>query len=166
MQEILEILKSEYFLLGLAFINIIMLFLFIYNSIKLKKIRKEYLNFVKKLGNGNNIDELLKVYLQEVENVKMQNKEICDYCEKLDTTMENCIQKVGMVRYNAFQDTGSNLSFAVAFLDEKNCGIVLNGIYTREGAHIYAKSVEEGKSTYTLSEEEKEAIQKATGSKQ
>ena len=79
--------------------------------------------------------------------------------------MENCIQKIGLVRYNAFKDTGSDLSFTLALLDNKNTGIVLNGIYSRETSNIYSKPVEKGTSTYTLSDEEKQAIQKAINSK-
>jgi len=75
--------------------------------------------------------------------------------------MKNCIQKIGIYRYNAYQDTGSDLSFTLAILDESNNGVVLNGIYSREMSNIYAKAVEKGTSIHTLSEEEKEAIQKA-----
>ena len=66
-----------------------------------------------------------------------------------------------MVRYSAFKDTGSDLSFALALLDENNNGVVLNGIYSREMSNIYAKPVEQAKSHYTLSEEEQQAIQQA-----
>ena len=86
--------------------------------------------------------------------------------KNLDEDLTNCIQKVGIVRYNAFKDTGSDLSFALALLDEKNNGVVLNGIYSREMSNIYAKPVENGKSTYTVSEEEAQAIQKAVQSNQ
>ena len=75
--------------------------------------------------------------------------------------MAKCIQKVGIVRYSAFKDTGSDLSFAVAMLDENNDGVVFNGIYSREMSNIYAKPVKNGVSEYTLSEEEKEAIRRA-----
>ena len=66
-----------------------------------------------------------------------------------------------MVRYNAFSDTGSDLSFTLALLDEQNNGVVLNGIYSREMSNIYAKPITNGNSTYTLSEEERQAIDKA-----
>ena len=75
--------------------------------------------------------------------------------------MTKCIQKVGIVRYNAFKDTGSDLSFALALLDENNDGVVLNGIYSREMSNIYAKPVKNGKSSYTISEEEQQAINDA-----
>ena len=58
-------------------------------------------------------------YVEKVESVSKQNDEIINYCQNIDNNIRNCIQKIGMVRYNAFQDTGSNLSFAVALLDDK-----------------------------------------------
>ena len=128
---------------------------------KLHSINKNYKTFLKKLGNGENIEEDLENYMYRVERVEKQNAEIRNLIETIDTNMDNCIQKIGMVRYNAFKDTGSDLSFALAMLDEKNNGVVLNGIYSREMSNIYAKPVEKGKSKYTLSEEEQQAIQKA-----
>ena len=84
-----------------------------------------------------------------------------NYCNQINKEMDKCIQKVGMVRYNAFKDTGSDLSFTLALLDEDNNGVVLNGIYSREMSNIYAKPVKNGKSPNTLSEEEIEAINRA-----
>ncbi len=73
-------------------------------------------------------------------------------------------KKYGIYRYNAYQDTGSELSFTLALLDEKNNGVVLNGIYSREMSNIYAKPIENGKSSYKMTEEEKEAIKRAMNS--
>ena len=90
--------------------------------------------------------------------------DIISYIKSIDEDISKCIQKVGIVRYNAFKDTGSDLSFALALLDENNDGVVLNGIYSREMSNIYAKPVEKGNSKYTVSEEERKAIQKAINS--
>ncbi len=157
----MEFLKSQTMLIILLGFNIILLILYILNQIKLNKIKNEYLKFVKKLGNGNNVEEILRAYISKVEEVDKQNKEIYEYCHQLDNDITKCIQKIGIVRYNAFSDTGSDLSFALALLDERNTGIVLNGIYSREMSNIYAKPVNDGTSKYTLSEEEKQAIEKA-----
>ena len=100
-----------------------------------------------------------------VEDIEKQNLEIVEYARNLDLNMKKCLQKVGVVRYNAFDDVGSDLSFALAILDDKNNGYVLNGIYARDNSNIYAKPVENGKSSYVLSEEEKEAIYKAVNQK-
>ena len=157
----MEFLKSDIFVYILLGVNIVFLLLYIMNQIKLSKIRKEYLQFIKKLGNGNNIEEMLRSYISKVEEVSEKNKELYEYCHHLDNDITRCIQKIGMVRYNAFSDTGSDLSFTLALLDEQNNGVVLNGIYSREMSNIYAKPIIKGNSTYTLSEEERQAIDKA-----
>ena len=90
-----------------------------------------------------------------------ENKEIVEYCKKINKNIEVCVQKVGIVRYSAFKDTGSDLSFALALLDANNNGVVLNGIYSRDMSNIYAKPVTNGTSTYTMTQEEKDAIDKA-----
>ena len=90
-----------------------------------------------------------------------ENKEIIQYCEDLNKELAKTIRKVGIVRYNAFKDTGSDLSFALALLNDNNDGVVLNGIYSREMSNIYAKPIKAGKSKYTISEQEQEAIDKA-----
>ena len=102
--------------------------------------------------------------MYRVERVEKQNAEILTGMKTLEEDLTKCIQKVGMVRYNAFKDTGSDLSFALALLDDKNNGVVLNGIYSREMSNIYAKPVQNGVSSYTVSEEEKQAIEKAVNS--
>lgn len=161
MESILNFLRTDLFLIILLLGIIVLLILYISNSIKLSKLRKSYKQFMKKLGKGEQIDEILKKYIDTVEKVEDNQEELESYCNKLDENMNACIQKVGLVRYSAFKDTGSDLSFTLAILDKYNDGIVLNGIYSREMSNIYAKPVKDGKSTYTLSEEEKEAIEKA-----
>lgn len=161
MENILELLKTDNFLIALSVIVILLVIGLVIVMIKFNKISKKYTEFMKKLGNGKNIEEDLENYMYRVERVEKQNAEILNYIKNVDNDLNKCIQKIGIVRYNAFQDTGSDLSFALALLDEKNNGVVLNGIYSREMSNIYAKPVENGKSKYTISEEEDWAIQKA-----
>ena len=161
MQGIMDFIRTDNFLLILSIIVGILTIGFIailYSNIKLKN---KYNKFMKKIGNGKNIEEDLENYMYRVERVERQNAEIISYCKNLDDEVAKCIQKVGIVRYSAFKDTGSDLSFAVAMLNENNDGVVFNGIYSREMSNIYAKSVKNGGSEYTLSEEEKEAIRRA-----
>ena len=119
------------------------------------------MKFMNKLGNGNNLEEMLQEYMKKVNQVETKSNEIISYCKVLDEDMKKCSQKIGIVRYNAFKDTGSDLSFSLAILDDYNNGVVLNGIYARDSSNIYAKPVENGTSKYVLSNEEKEAINKA-----
>jgi len=154
----LEFIKSDTVIIILAGMTLLLLILFITVAVKLSRLNKSYGLFMKKLGNGQNIDEMLRKYINSVQELGDENKELKEYCHRLDTNMEGCIQRVGMVRYSAFKDTGSDLSFALALLDEHNDGVVLNGIYSREMSNIYAKQVTKGETTNKLTDEEREAI--------
>ena len=160
-----DFIKENLFSILLCIMNIILIILYVSNNIKLTKLRKSYKDFMIRLGNGTDIAENLKQYMDKVEDIEKQNLEIVEYARNLDLNMKKCLQKVGVVRYNAFDDVGSDLSFALAILDDKNNGYVLNGIYARDNSNIYAKPVENGKSSYVLSEEEKEAIYKGVNQK-
>lgn len=164
MQEIFNFLRSDNYLLILTLIVGVLSIGFMILLIINIKLNNKYKNFMKKLGKGKNIEEDLASFMNKVDRVEKQNIEIIDFCKGLDEDISKCIQKVGIVRYSAFKDTGSDLSFAVALLDEKNNGVVFNGIYSREMSNIYAKPVENGNSKYTLSEEEIQAIEKAINS--
>lgn len=164
MENLMEIIKTDTFLLIISGIMIILIIGFIIMLTKFSSLNKRYKEFMTKLGNGKNLEEDLETYMYRVDKVEKQNAEISNQIKNLGNDLSKCIQKVGMVRYNAFKDTGSDLSFALALLDENNDGVVLNGIYSREMSNIYAKPVEKGKSTYTVSEEEAQAIQKAINS--
>lgn len=155
-------LEINIFEIIILVINIMLLVLYILNCIKLNKLRKNYATFMTKLGKGDNINEMLKDYVEKVDEIKSENKEIIEYYQKLDTKSNDYLKKIGLVRYNAYKDTGSNLSFALAVLDNHNDGFVLNGIYARDNSNIYAKTIKNGKSEYVLSKEEEEAINKAT----
>ena len=161
MEAMLEFLRTDTFLIINGIVLCILFLGFLIMLVRLHSINKNYKTFLQKLGNGENIEEDLENYMYRVERVEKQNMEIRNLVDSIDKNLESCIQKIGIVRYNAFKDTGSDLSFALAMLDEKNNGVVLNGIYSREMSNIYAKPVQNGKSNYTISEEEKEAIQKA-----
>lgn len=165
MENLLEFLQTENFIIGLTISNICLFIVVIVLIIIIANINKKYLKFMKKLGKGNDLDGMLKEYLADVSEIKKDNSEIKAYYTKLDYDIGSSIQKVGLVRFNAFQNVGSDLSFALALLDRENNGVVLNGLYGSESSNIYAKPVKNGESTYQLSDEEKEAIQIATQSK-
>ena len=147
-----------YILGGLSIILLLAFFVVLGTVISLNK---RYKKFMLKLGDGKDLQEDLENYMYRVERVEKQNAEILGQISSLDKDLEGCIQKVGILRYSAFRDTGSDLSFTLALLDEHDNGVVFNGIYSREMSNIYAKPIENGKSKYTLSEEEQEAIKRA-----
>ena len=103
----------------------------------------------------------LKEILAQFEILEKNFKKLSQELEKLKKESQFFISKVGIVRYNPFSQIGGNQSFSIAFLDGKNNGFVITSLYTREGNRVYAKPVQNGKSQYFLSKEEKEAIAKA-----
>lgn len=157
----IELLKTDGYLMFSFVLNIIFSILFILILFKIANIKNGYNAFMKKLGKGKDIEAILNRHLDKIKFVEKQNEEILDYCRKIDKDFAKTISKVGIVRYSAFRDTGSDLSFTLALLNTNNDGIVLNGIYSREMSNIYAKPIKNGESTYTLSNEEKQAINSA-----
>ena len=157
----MEFLHSDAFLILILVLNIVLLIWSVISNIRIKNIHSKDKAFMEKLGNGKNIKDDLSIYMRRVSNTEEEIRKLSLYYKELDNKTQKCIQKVGIVRYNAYKDTGSDLSFALALLDEKNNGVVLNGIYSREMSNIYAKPIINGKSQYTISEEEQQALNKA-----
>ena len=157
MEELFNI-SIEKLLLGISFVLILVLFmLHISNRVKIKKLKAKYLKFMNGLS-GVNIERVLEDCLDKVNFVIDKNKEIEYQMNSLERNMYYCIQKVGVVRYNAFDDVGSDLSYSVAMLDNNDDGLVISSLYARESSSTYAKPVSSGKSRYALSAEEIKAI--------
>lgn len=157
----MKFLHSDLFLILLFILNIILLIWSIISNIRIKNIHKKDKLFMEKLGDGKNIKEDLDQYMHRISITEEEIRKLSLYYKELDKKTEKCIQKAGIVRYNAYQDTGSDLSFAVCLLNQKNDGVVLNGIYSRDMSNIYAKPIENGVSKYKVTPEEQEAINRA-----
>ena len=125
-----------------------------------KNLNARYLDFMSKLGNGENVEKILSEYLKIVDEMMKKSKNHEEEIIRLENNLKKCVQKVGIVRYNAFSETGGSLSFALALLDFENSGFVINGVYSRDNTTTtYAKPVVNGKSKYTLVKEEEEALE-------
>ena len=157
----MSFLHSDLFLIIIFILNIVLLIWSIISNIRIRNIHNKDKIFMEKLGDGKNIKEDLDNYMRRVSSSEEEIRKLSLYYKELDEKTKNCIQKVGVVRYNAYKDTGSDLSFAVCLLDEHNDGVVFNGIYSRDMSNIYAKPIENGVSKYKVTPEEMEAIEKA-----
>ena len=155
---------SLYLILGNVILTLILLIMLISTRISLKKIKNRYKKFFKN-SKDLNIERLVEENIDLCNEILNKNKDIESKISYIERNMVQCVQKVGIVRYNAFDNVGSNLSFAIALLDGDDNGIVLNGIYSRESTTTYAKSIINGQSKYTLSAEEIQAIDIAKKSK-
>ena len=111
---------------------------------------------------SKNIEEMLLERIESIEETKEKSERALQECERLEIKMKECIQKVAIMRYKAFEDVGSDLSFSIAMLDDKDDGIVLTGIYGRQESTTYAKPIDKGISRYDLSEEELYVLNEAS----
>jgi hypothetical protein len=82
----------------------------------------------------------------------------------LERAQRRAIQRVGLVRFNPFEDTGGNQSFALALLDQLGDGLVVSSLHARAGTRVYGKAIAGGKSEAALSQEEAEALRLALAS--
>jgi len=147
-------------LLGVVGFMLLLFLLFLINTVRLKKVQKRYKTLMKGLQHPN-LEELLFQYAHDVKDLESKVREVLAQQEKVLQDIYLSAGPVGVVRYNAFPDLGSDLSYSVAVLNRAGDGVVMSSIFGREESRTYAKPVVAGASTYPLSEEEKEAIQKA-----
>ena len=101
--------------------------------------------------------------VEDVKNLESFKKESIASLQIFNERLAQSIRGVGLVRFNPFQGTGSgsNQSFAIAFIDEDGNGIVISSLYSRERVSTFAKPIKKFSSKYELSEEEKTALQQA-----
>lgn len=152
--------NQEYIMFGLLLLVIIELIWILSLNIRLSNITKSYKQLTRG-RRGEDIEELLSSYLNTVEENVGKISDFEERMKKLEKRTELSLQKVGIVRYNAFSEMGSDQSFSLALLDQNDDGFVITGIFGREDTVTYAKPIERGTSRYPLSAEEIQAIDRA-----
>jgi len=141
---------------------IIMFFLSVSLLISNRKMKKRYDLMMKDADKGS-LEDMIRSYQRKVDTSYVDTKLAVEEIKLLSNQINHCIQKVGVVRYKAFDDVGSDLSYSVAMLDNKNDGVVITSIFGRNMSTSYAKPISKGTSKYALSDEENYAMNKALG---
>ena len=147
-------------LAGLGVIAVILLALLINLYMKVSYMKKRYRKMMTG-ADGANLERMLIDHLNETQEVSDENAAIKRENERLDNLLQLAITRVGVVRFRAFDDMGSDLSYAVALLASYNDGVILTSIFGREDSRSYVKPVEKGQSTYQLMPEEQQALDEA-----
>lgn len=156
-----ELLKNLPWVIGgIVLLLILSLIVFIRLNIKMSHLNRKYERMMTGVEHGN-LETVLMTHLDDVRQAKKDITALSERCDALRGQLTACVQQVGVVRFNAFEDTGSDLSYAIALLDEKNNGVVLSSIFGRSEARCYAKPIVDGESSYFLTDEEKEAMRLA-----
>ncbi len=123
------------------------------------------LSHYNKLGKGltdKTFKSLMETLLKDVGIAKNDIDFLKEYCDKIQKEGLLHIQKIGLVRFNPFKDTGGDQSFILSLVDGNDTGVIISGLYARSGTRWYAKKIIKGKSTeHDLSEEEKKALKEA-----
>src|SRR5213592_5159246 len=112
-------------------------------------------------GEGVGLDELLDRQFRRLDTVAERVEALNRLHHELEGLAQRSIQKVGVVRFNPFADTGGDQSFAMALLDAEGNGVVVSSLHSRTDTRIFAKQVQGGRSRHALSNEEQDAIRKA-----
>jgi hypothetical protein len=139
-----------------------MFFLSVSLLISNRKMKKRYDLMMKDADRGS-LEDMIRSYQRKVDTSYVDTKLAVEEIKLLSNQINHCIQKVGVVRYKAFDDVGSDLSYSVAMLDNKNDGVVITSIFGRNMSTSYAKPISKGTSKYALSDEENYAMNKALG---
>lgn len=147
-------------IIALAILVLILLVLVIVCLVKLAHVREDYEDFMQG-ENGKSLEKAIKSKMHQFTDIETMAQQNRADIEALDRELGRTVQKVGMVKYDAFDEMGGKLSFALALLNRKNTGILLNTIHTADGCYIYIKEIIKGEGVLLLSEDEKEAVRRA-----
>ena len=130
--------------------------------IRLGSLKKKY-DFFMQGDNGASLERKLSVEVSEIRDAAKGLESLLTEQAAIRNTQSNTIQKIGFIKYNAFENIGNDLSFALTLLDGNNNGICISSIYGRSESRIFSKSIVKGKSLVSLSQEELESLNEALG---
>lgn len=150
-------LATPYIALGALLISLIAVGYAIALKVRLKRLA---------LGSSGSFEESLALLTRQAEEAREFRVELERYLKLAEARLRTSVRGIGVVRFNPFAAQGGNQSFCAAFLDERGSGVVLSTLYARDRVGVYAKPVDNGQSSFELTEEEKEAIQKAKAAAQ
>ncbi len=125
-----------------------------YRFLKITQANKALL----KEAGGSNLEEILHLQNKNISRLKEQIKDLDLLVKIVQKKIGFKIQRVNLLRYDAFQEKGGAQSYSIAFLDEHQNGLLLSNLHTREGDRLYAKTLSEGQSKYHLTQEELSVI--------
>lgn len=152
--------STDYFVIGLGAAFIILFIFFIILSIRFSGLKKRYNKFLEG-KDAQSLEDTLIARLEQVDELIASNNENERNIEDINRKMLLTIDKFGLVRYDALDELGGKLSYALCLLDDKDNGFIINNMHGRDGSYSYIKEVINKNTVANLSDEEKEALNKA-----
>ncbi|MBQ7515393.1 MAG: DUF4446 family protein [Schwartzia sp.] len=147
---------------GAAGLLALLTLLVLYLLVSLSGLKSRYRQMMTGDQTGKDFEKMMLEHIAETRAVAEENARLKQDIVRIDLLLQRAVTRIGVVRFNAFKDTGSDLSYAVALLDSNNDGVVFSSIFGREDSRSYVKPIEDGKSTYTLTLEEQQALKSAS----
>ncbi len=110
---------------------------------------------------GKSVEHLLADGLDDIQEIREMQQANRNSLNDLYAQQNKCLQKVGFVQYNAYEENGGNLSFAVTLLDKNDNGFILNIMHATSGSFTFAREVKNGTCKGDISEEEQISLERA-----
>lgn len=155
-------LDIGYILIGIAAVLLILLILLIVLLVKYSKIKKRYDKFMSG-KNATSLEDDMRGVFEDMKLLKATADRNKKDIRVLYKNMESTFQKLGIVKYDAFNQMGGQLSYSLALLDENNDGFILNSVHSSDGCYSYTKEIKGGTSPISLGVEEEKALHIAMG---
>lgn len=153
-------IDPAFIFLFMLILIVVLFVLYVNVSLKYDRLKNSYASFMRG-KDGKNLEESILTKFSELDGIAKIIKQNRADVKEMYRRTEHCIQKCGIVKYDAFNEMGGKLSFALALLDSNNTGWVMNAMHSREGCYTYVKEILKGESYVELSEEEAEALDRA-----
>ena len=153
-----------YILIGMLVMILVLLILIIVQMVQASKLKKRLNRFL--MGNdGMSMEQDIISLIEDNKFLKIDADKNKKEMRELRRKFEHSYQKTGLVKYDAFQQMGGQLSFSLCLLDNNNNGFIINSVHSAEGCYSYTKEIKAGESSLLLGEEEKEALEIAMSQK-
>lgn len=156
------VIANSPYLIAIMVGVVVVLFVMVLNLYySLNRMQKKYKKMMTGVDDSANLERMLLGHIDETHAVAEENARLQKEAQRMDQLLQTAVTRVGIVRFCAFEDMGSDLSYAVAMLDAHNNGVVMSSLFGRTDSRSYAKPIENGVSVYQLSNEEQQALQEA-----
>ena len=132
-------------------------------SMKMSRFIKKYKMFMRGMD-GASLERAFAARFNQMDLLEENSRNHMEEIRKIKEVQNITLNKVAIVKYDAFKEMGGKLSFALAMLDKENNGFVMNAIHSSDGCYTYLKEIVKGESYVVLGEEEKEALRQAVNS--
>ena len=156
----LSAMDPAIWIIGLLAIIIVLLIVIIYTNVKVGRLNRRCDDLTRG-KNGKSLEEIMNRRFDILDRLDEEDEIKSEAIDNINMKLKRTFQKCGIRKYDAFNEMGGQLSFALVLLDERDCGFVINAVHNRENSYTYIKEIIDGVSAIPLSEEEQKALDSA-----